>query len=153
MHVNGVLYYQDDVVYDSNYVPAEGCSCYDDALHTCDNRRANGTRGPMRRGEWVDKMRQRLGKSPAKRGSARRANTNGRHTLYEADSWLYSGVATTYSSSGKLIGTGPFEYSLPCVYDSGGFEPLEPNEAGDRKVHKAYTVQTGVHSIKGYHSS
>lgn len=147
-----MVVYEDDVVFDSNFVPLDACPCYD-ASGTDDYCvwRTNGTKG-MRMREWVDKMRQRLGKPMPQKSSAKRV-TPGPSTLYKADAWLYYGVATIYSSSGKLIGTGPFEYSLPCVYGPDHFEPLQPNEAGDKKRHTPFDIKTSLHSIKGHHTS
>ena len=156
MHIEGVVIYEEDQVFDSNFIPSVCNPCDRRGANTeiCRTQRANGTTS---REAWAKDVSERTGKTPPKRSSStRRRSGNGGSgsSYYEADAWIYYGIATTYSSSGKLIGTGPWEYVVPFVFCSEcefGFSDLDASAVGNRRVYTPHEIHTSVNSAKSYY--
>lgn len=150
MHVTGVVTGEFFSVYDSNYVPVVGCNY---GSHRGDGSRSgNGTSISMQ--DWVEKMMELLNIPAApEKASAELVQPPEPSYLYEAYfSTLFHGVATTYTSSGKLIGTGPFEYAIPFVYSPYMYRSISPGEVGARRVYTPQAIKASVHSLpKGHY--
>ena len=151
MHVEGVVLWEDNapVVFDSNFVPAVGCAPVDS-----DGKRTKKDKSIKSNADWAKAVGALRGITPpTTKASAQYNGGSTQSTYYEAPSaFIYYGIATTYSSSGKLIGTGPWEYAIPFVFGPGDFNAIQASAVGNRKVYTPHGIQTYVHSSKGYHT-